>query len=170
MSRTNKSLSALAVAAIVLVIATWFDVSIMSDVRRHAAAAFDISGVTTMTAIGSLLITGFVLLMGTLAWRAASATVGLAYIVVGGFLVALPWLVWTFAAQVNDAPPVLPEPLASALANIYFSTTGSLNAVGTIGAGMLIAGIAALARWSRWRSVAMNAAEGRIPAADPTLP
>lgn len=40
--------------------------------------------------------------------------VGLAYVVVGGFFAALPWLVWNLDTWVNGVPPVLPEPLALA--------------------------------------------------------
>lgn len=170
MSSTNKKLVALAAAAIVLVIAAWFDTTVMFETRRQAAATFDIAGTTYMTALGSLLVAGSVLLLGVLAWRAASLVVGLAYVVVGGFFVALPWLVWNLAVQTNDGPPILPEPLAVALGRIYFSTGGDLNTVGTIGAGMLIAGIAALVRWWQARAVAAGSVEVTDPTADPTLP
>jgi hypothetical protein len=169
MSRTSKTLVALATAAIVLVLVAWFDNTLMSEARRHAAATFDVSGVGAMTALGSLLVAGSILLVGTLAWRAASVVVGLAYVLVGGFFVALPWLVWNLATTKNDVPPVLPEALASALGNIYFSTSGSLNGAGTIGAAMLIAGVATLARW--WRGAATaSRSEVIAPTADPTLP
>jgi hypothetical protein len=112
MSRTSKTLVALATAAIVLVLVAWFDNTLMSEARRHAAATFDVSGVGAMIALGSLLVAGSILLVGTLAWRAASVVVGLAYVLVGGFFVALPWLVWNLATTKNDVPPVLPEALA----------------------------------------------------------
>ncbi len=170
MSRTSKTLVALAAAAIVLVLAAWFDSTLLTEARRHSAATFDISGVAAMTALGSLLVAGSVLLVGTLAWRSASVVVGLAHVLVGGFFVALPWLVWNLATTKNDVPPVLPEALASALGNIYFSTTGSLNAVGTIGAAMLIAGVATLVRWWWGRAAAASRVEVIAPTADPTLP
>lgn len=170
MSRTSRTLLALAAAAIVLVIATWFDHTVMTEALRHAQSTFEMSGFATMTALGSLLVALSVLLVGALAWRAASVVVGLAYVVVGGFVVALPWLVMNLTIHKNGAPSVLPEPLASALANIFFSTTGSLNAVGTIGAAILIAGIAASARRWRGRAVAAIRTEGMVPTADPTLP
>lgn len=40
---------------------------------------------------------------------------------------------------------------------------------GTIGAAMLIAGIAALARWWRGRAIAASRPEVAVQAADPTL-
>ena len=124
-----------------------------------------------MISLGSILVAATVLLAGVLAWRAASVLVGLTYAIVGGFLVVLPWLVWNFAAQVNDAPPVLPEPLATVVSEIYFRTSGGpLNAVGTIGGAMLIAGVAALVRRQRDRGVANSSIEAMAPAAGSTHP
>jgi hypothetical protein len=82
----------------------------------------------------------------------------------------LPWLVWTFATTTNDTPPVLPEPIATLLGNIYFETSsGSLNAVGTIGAAMLIAGGASLVRWSRARAVPESGPGPAVAAVEPAL-
>jgi hypothetical protein len=166
-SRTGKALVALAAAAIVLVVMAWFDSTILRDAVRQAAATFNTAS-APLFVLGSLLVAGAVLLLGALAWRAASPVVSLAYVVVGGFFVALPWLVWNLASTTNDAPPVLPESFASALGSIWVSTAGQLNAVGTIGAGMLIAGIAALVPWWRGRAVAASA-EIAAPTVDPTL-
>jgi hypothetical protein len=171
MSRTGRKLVALAGAALVLVMATWFDNTFMRDEVRHAQASFDMGGVGVGIAAGSMLVAGSVLLVGVLAWRAASVVVGVAYAVVGGFLVMLPWIVWSFATQVNDTPPVLPEPLLSVVSEIFFRTrSGSLNAVGTIGAGMLIAGVVALVRSPRDRAAATGGLEARSPATGPALP
>jgi hypothetical protein len=170
MSKTGRTLVALAGAAIVLVLAAWFDSTVMSEGLRQVAATFDPSGVFPWYALGSLLVAGAVLLVGALGWRAPFVVVGLAYVVVGGFFLALPWLVRSFATWVNDAPPVLPEPLALALGNIWESTIGPLNAVETIAAGMLIAGVAALVRWWRGRVIVESRAEDVVPTADPMLP
>jgi hypothetical protein len=65
---------------------------------------------------------------------------------------------------------VLPEPIATFLGNIYFETSGgSLNAVGTIGAAMLIAGVASLVRWSRTRAVSERGPGPIVAATDPPL-
>ena len=170
MARSSKTLLALALAAIVLVIAAWFDSTVMSEARRHAAATFSMSGSTATTVLGSLLVAGSVLLVGTVAWRAKSVIVGLAYVVVGAFFAALPWLVWNFATWVHGVPPVLPEPLVLAVGNVYFWTAGSLNAVGTIGAAMLIAGAFTVARWWRGRAAPTGRTEARVATPDPTLP
>jgi len=171
MSMTGRTLVALAGAALVLVFANWFDNTFMRDAVRYVGRTFDYSGLGVTFMLGAMLVAGSVLFIGALAWRAASVVVGLTFGVVGGFFVALPQLFFNFATQVNDVPPVLPEPLSSALQNIYFTTSdGPMHAVGTIGAAMLIAGIAALARWWRGRSVASSRAEVVVPTADPMLP
>lgn len=166
MSKTSRTLVVLAAAAIALVIAAWFDNTVMRDVQEEARTS-DPSPAFTMTVLGSLLVAGSVLLLGVLAWRSASAVVGFAYVVVGGFFAALPWLWWNLASVRSD---VLPEALALAIRELGSSTEGPLNAVGTIGAAMLIAGIAALARWWRERAVAAGRVEVMDPTADPTLP
>lgn len=160
---------ALAAAAIVLVIAAWFDSTFIRGALREAQSTFDMAGFAGIPVLGSMLVAGSVLLLGTLAWRAASVVVGITYVVVGGFVVALPWLVMNLASSTNDAPPVLPETLASAITSIWTSTAGSLNAVGTIGAAMLIAGVAALVRWWRGRAIAPSSPGVVAPTTDPTL-
>lgn len=179
MSKTSRTLAALAAAAIVLVVAGWFDSTFARHAEAQANTAGDVYGFATIEALGSLLVAGSVLLLGVLAWRSASAVVGVAYVVVGGFLVALPWLFWNFALRAS--PPVLPEALALALRNLFYFTVGGsdnmyflnggpLNAVGTISAAMLIGGLAALGRWSQGRAVVASHAEVGVPAADPKLP
>lgn len=170
MSRGGRTLAALAGAALVLIVAVWCDAVFLRDAAQHAQANFDSAGLAPVIAAGSMLVAGSVLLVGVLAWRAASVVVSLAYAIVGGFLVALPWIVWNLASATNEAPPVLPEPLLSFVSEIYFRTAGSLNAAGTIGAAMLIAAVAALVRWQRDRAVAPDNIEALSPGADPSLP
>jgi hypothetical protein len=170
MSKTGRTLLALVGAAVVLVVMAWFDSTVMNDQARHASAGFDPTVMTTALALGSLLVAGAVLLVATLAWWAGSAIVSLAYVIVGGFFVLLPWILWTLAVQVNDVPPVLPEPLAVAVSDLYLSTHGPLNAVGTVGAGMVIAAIATTVRWWRGRSVVASGTSIADPTAQPTLP
>ncbi len=166
MSKAGRTLVALGAAAIALVIAAWFDNTVISDAQEQAKT--DFSPLATMTLLEGLLVAGSVLLLGMLAWRSTSAVVGLAYVVVGGFFAAQTWLWWNVASARSD---VLPEALALALRNLfYFSTGGSLNDVGTIAAGMLIVGVAMLARWWRDRVVGGSRARVKDPRAEPTLP
>jgi len=142
---------ALGGAVLVLVVATWFDHTYLPDAQHHAQATFDMSGFTGPLVAGSLVVGGSVLLLWSLAWRAASLVVGLAYVIAGGFIAALPWLAITLASSREDAPPILPEPLVLPLTDLWFATSGTLNAAGSIAAAMLITGIAVLVRGRRSR-------------------
>lgn len=179
MSKKGRTLAALAAAAIVLVVAGWIDSTFARHAESQANGAGDVYSFATVEVLGSLLVAGSILLLGVLAWRSASSVVGLAYVVVGGFMVALPWLFWNFAYRTS--PPVLAEALALALRNLFYFTVGGsdngyylnggpLNAVGTISAAMLIGGVAALARSWRGRVVPVGQAEVAVPTADPMLP
>ncbi len=166
-SRSFLTLVALAAAAIALVIVVWFDNTVLPGVQESGRTG-DLSPLAALTALESLLVAGSVLLLGWLAWRSASVVVGLAYVVVGGLFMAQLWLWWNLAAAGNE---VLPEALALVLRELFYSTTGGrLNDVSTIGAGMLIAGIATLARWWRVRAVAAGPVEVMDATADPALP
>ena len=103
--------------------------------------------------LGSLAVVSAALLLGVLAWRSHSTLVGAAYALVGAFLVFLPVLAWRFAAQINDAPPVLPGPIADAVSQIYFRSAGPLNAIATIGGGMFVVGLLVVGRSLRARMV-----------------
>lgn len=170
MLRGSRTLAALAGAALMLIIAAWFDTVFLRDAAQQAKANFNLAALGPVFAAGSMLVAGCVLLAGVLAWRAASVVVSLAYAFVGGFFVTLPWIVWTAATATNDAPPVLPEPLLTFVSEIYLWTAGSLNAAGTIGAAMLIAGVAALVRRQRDRAAAANSIETRSAEATPLRP
>ena len=157
MSRVGRTVMTLVVAAIALVIVAWFDNTLMGDAQQQVQARADVAGLGLMSALGSLLVAGFVLVLGVLAWRSASVVVGLVYVVVGAFFAAQLWLWWNVASAGSD---VLPEALAVPLRNLFHTSTGgsaSLNDVATIGGAMLIAGVVALARWWRVRNASVVA-------------
>jgi hypothetical protein len=112
----------------------------MRDAERDAAATFDSSELSLAQSLGSLAIAGSVLLLGVAAWRWHSALVGAAYTVVGAFFVSLPVIIR------------LPEPIPDAVRQIYFWSAGPLNAVGTIGAAMLLIGVVVIGRSIQGRS------------------
>jgi hypothetical protein len=162
MSGTGKTLAALAGAPILLAIAAWFDTVFLRDALRDAAATFDHSGSSAVLVLGCLLVAGSALTVWILAWRARSVAVGLTYAIVGGFLAALPWIV---LVQTNDMPPILPEPILTVVSEFFVRTSGSLNAVGTIGAAMLIAGVLTLVRRQHERAVARRSVTDRASVA-----
>jgi hypothetical protein len=166
-SRSASTLVALAAGGITLVILAVFDNTVMRDVQEQARTG-DPSQLAMMTVLEALLVAGSVMLLGVLAWRSASAVVGLVYVVVGGFFGAQLWIWWNFAAAGTDA---LPEAVAAVLRNLfYWSAGGALNDIATIGAGMLIAGLATLARWWRIRAVAAGSVMVGTPTPGPKLP
>jgi len=152
MSKARGPALALVAAPVVLILMAWFDTTVVHGASQQAAATFDMSQVGLVVALGMTLVAGAVLALALIAWRSRSVAVGVVYAVVGAYLALQVWIIWTFAAQINDTPPVLPEPFLSAVTNLYHATDGPLNAVGIIGAGMLVAGVAVIARSFRHRS------------------
>jgi hypothetical protein len=157
MSKARRGAIPILVAGPVLYLAGWLDGSVIRDVQRQTGATFDPSGLALALSLGSLAVAGSVLLLGVLAWRSHLALVGVVYALVGAFFAFLLVINWRFAAQINDTPPVLPEPIALAVNQIYFWSAGPLNAVETIGAGMMIVGLLVLGRTFRDRSVDQEA-------------
>ena len=130
---------------------------VMRDIAQQEAATFDPTGLSLAYSLGSLAVVGGALLLGVLAWRSHSTLVGAAYALVGAFLVFLPVIVWRFATQINEVPPVLPGPIADAVGQIYFSSYGPLNAIATLGAGMFLVGLLMVGRALRARIVSRRA-------------
>ena len=145
MSKTTSSLAALAIAALALLAATWLDATVIREARERAAAEFNTASIAILFPLGSIAVAGACLLVAWFGVR-ATALVGLAYAVVGGFVALLPWLVMSLGATVNDVPAMLPEAIATPLSQLWLRTQGPLNAVGTIGGAMLIAGVVAMVR------------------------
>jgi hypothetical protein len=152
MSRVGRSALALAAAVVVLVMIAWFDTTVVSDAAQQGAQSFDNRRYVLVAALGTILIAGSVLLLALLAWRSRSVAVGVVYTAVGAYFALQLWVWMNLAAQVNDTPPVLPYPLDRVVNHIFSATYGRLNAVGIVGAGMLVAGVAVLAQRVRERT------------------
>jgi hypothetical protein len=170
MSRAGNAAVALLVAAVALIVAAWFDSSVLPEAVRRAQSQFDGSQVTPLLSLGSVAVAGCVLLVAVLGWRSRSTLVGAVYAIVGIFFAFLPWIVSTFATSRNDTPSILPEALAIAVGQVYAQSAGRLNAVTTIGAAMLVVGVLVVAR-SR-RSTTAEGAYGLVfgPGRDLTRP
>jgi hypothetical protein len=157
MSKAGRVAITLLVAAAVLWLAAWLDGTVMRDIQRQEAATFDATGLALAYAFGAVAVASGVLLLGVLAWRSHSALVGAVYLVVGGYFAFMPVINWWGAAQINGAPPLLPGPIADAMAQIYFSSYGPLNAIATAGAGMFVVGLLVVGRAFRARMVGQRA-------------
>ena len=154
MAKVGWSALALIAAASVLAGMAWFDTTVVAVAQRLARATFDSGQAMPPWTLGLFAIAGAILLLALLAWRSRSAVVGVIYVVVGGFFASQLWMLMSLATSRNDVPPLLPDPIAIALNGIVMATMGPLNAVGVIGAGMAIIGVAVMARRSRQQSVA----------------
>ena len=130
--------------------------------RRHAGATFDIGPLLPIRALGYFLVAGGSLAIAVVGWRARSLSLGFAYVVVGGFFTFLDTITWKLAAQINGAPAVLPEPVASAISKIYAWQTGLLNAVPILGAVTLLVGISMLIRSAARPSFAVDRAPSPV--------
>jgi hypothetical protein len=155
MSNSGRAAIAILVAGAILVLAGWLDGNVIRDIRRQASATFDPNGLALALSLGSLAVAGAVLLLGVLAWRSHSALVGAAYAIVGAFFAVLPVILWRVASHINGTPPLLPQPIAQAVSQIYDWSEGPLNAVGTIGAGMLLVGLLVIGRSFQGHSVGL---------------
>lgn len=166
--RTIRTLVALLGGAAILVVVAWLDTDVMRGIQQREAGTFDITEMVWALPLGGLVIAGGILALGLLARWAGSLLVGLAYLVVGAFFAFFVTLVWTVAAQVNGAPPMLPEPIVNSLGEVYRQAeSGPLNAVAIVGAGMLLIGLYTIGLVLRSRaSVVPRKEEGpmKVPA------
>lgn len=167
MPRSARTATPLLAAGAVLWVSAWLDHTWLAEVQRQAGASFDPTAVVWTLGLGSLAVAGAVLLLAILAWRSRSVLVATAYAVSGAFFTFLPTILWQFGASRNGAAPVLPEPVAVVVNQVYVASTGPLNAVETVGAGMLIVGVAGLARSLRGRRVGRASASVVGPEAPP---
>jgi hypothetical protein len=146
MSRWMRFGLGAAVVAVVLIVAGWFDGTVMKATQEQVGRTFDIGPVLPIRALGYLIIAGGSLAIGVAGWRLRSLGLAIAYVVAGAFFTFLDAINWKLAAQINDAPPVLPDPIARAVGQLYFWQNGLLNADLIIGAATLIVGVAMLVR------------------------
>jgi hypothetical protein len=141
----QRTVAAILGAALVLVVAWWFDTDLLAAVLRTGGNTFDVTQTAFALPAGYLTVAAGVFSVALLARWADSRLVDVGYALVGAFFAFLFTLVWTVAVSKNGAPPVLPDPLASFLGQTLTATeTGTLNAVALIGAAMLVVGIADL--------------------------
>ena len=152
MSSAARAAIAIVAAGVAVYVAGWFDGSFLTTVQRQSAADFDPNGLMLAMSLGSIAIMGSILALGVLAWRSREALVGAAYVLAGAFLAFLPVIVWRFAATINGAPPVLPQPISQPVSQFYSWSNGPLSAEQTVGAGLLIAGVLVFGRSYRDRT------------------
>ena len=159
MDRFARPLIAALAAVPVLLVAHWFDASVLADAERQGASNFDLGPFFYLTPVAHVLTATGVVGLVLVAWWSRSLVLGVAYAVAGGVLVALPALFEAFATGGSDSPTGAPGPIASTLSNWFIATgDGLTGAVFTVSAAMLLAGIAVIARVLRQRRLSVTAA------------
>jgi len=159
MDRFARPLIAALAAVPVLLVAHWFDASVLADAERQGASKFDLGLFFYLTPVAHVLTAAGVVGLVLAAWWSRSLLLGVAYTIAGGVLVSLPALFQAFATGANDSPPLAPEPIASTLSNWFIATgDGLTGAVFTVGAAMFLAGIAVIARMLRQRRMSVTGA------------
>lgn len=165
MSRWVRFALGAAVVGVVLVGAGWFDGTVMKATQEQVGRTFDIGPVLPIRALGYLIIAGGSLAIAVAGWRLRSVGLAITYVAAGAFFTFLDTITWKLAAQINDTPPVLPDPIALAVSRIYFWQQGLLNADLIIGAATLIVGVVMLAAtWPRFWVTARSNATAMSPA------
>lgn len=152
MPKASRAALALVVAVGVLAVMAWFDTTVVREALQRGRPTAELGPFALLQSLGALATAAAVVLLVLLAWRSRSVAVGVIFLVVGAFVELRMWILWSFASGRNDIPALLPDPLAIAVANLAEVTQGPVNAVGVIGAGMVIAGVAVMARSYRERT------------------
>ena len=141
----RRSAIAALVAVAALLLAHWFDAGVVADAQIRFGRTFDAGSFANAMTMDRLLTAAGVVAVVAAGWRARTNVVGIGYAVVGGFVATLPATGWAFAANVNGRPPILPDPMARTMGEWLVSLeAGVTGAVYTIGAVMLIVGLAVL--------------------------
>ncbi len=139
----------LAIAALVpflaLWIAAWFDGNVVSEAVRQAGSNYDFAPASLAYSAAYVIAMGGGLAVAAAAWWIRDVVVGLVYLVVGGFILMDGFLTVRLAIGINGAAPAAPEPIASLMNQLWFSTMGQSNAALVVAAAMVFAGIGSMA-------------------------
>ncbi|HEX7474163.1 MAG TPA: hypothetical protein VF323_13850 [Candidatus Limnocylindrales bacterium] len=159
MNRFARPLIAALAAVLAVLIAHWFDARVLADAEREGTQTFNSSLFFYLTPIAHVLTAAGVVGLALVAWWSRSLLLGVAYAVAGGAIVFLPAFVQAFATGANDTPPIAPEPIASTLWS-WFVTVGAgvTGVVFTLGAAMLLSGLAVIVRMLRRSPMSVAAA------------
>jgi hypothetical protein len=146
-ARLKRSLVPALMAPAVLLVAHWFDAGVLVDAQSQAGRTYDPAPLMDLMVVAHVLTAAAAVALALVAWRSRSVFVGVGYVLVGGFLVCLPAIVWAFAVSVDGAPPFAPAPIATTMFGWFtLLATGVTGAVFTIAGGMLLSGLAVI--WS----------------------
>jgi hypothetical protein len=150
-SRSRRMLIAALVPFVALWAAAWFEGNVVSEAVTQAGHNYDYAPASLAYSVAYLIAMGGGMAVAAVAWWARDRIVGLAYLIVGGFVLFDGFLAMKLAWSVNGASPAAPAPIADFLTRVWMSTTGQSNAALVVAAAMVLAGIGSLALTSRDR-------------------
>ena len=143
MSRTAYGLTAVTASLLAIVGFAWLDSTVLKEAQQQASAEFDASRYTVLWSLCAVLLAAVILGLAAIAWRSESSLVGLFYLLLGGFIAFLAAIVTTLAANSGGGS------LGRIISPLLLATSGPMNAVGMVGASMLVIGLVLLVRWAR---------------------
>ena len=144
-SRSRSLLVAAIVPFVAMWAAAWFDGNVVNEAVTQSGRNFDVAPSALAYSAAALIAMGGGLAVAAVAWWIRDQVVGLAYVVVGGFVLLDGFLAARLAWSVNGASPAAPAPIADFLTQVWFSTMGRSNAALVVAAAMVLAGFGSLA-------------------------
>jgi hypothetical protein len=144
-SRSRSLLVAAIVPFVAMWAAAWFDGNVVHEAVTQSGLNYDMAPYALAYSAAYLIAMGGGLAVAAVAWWIRNQIVGLAYLVVGGFVLLDGFLVARLAMSVNGAPPAAPAPVADFLLQVWYSTMGPSNAALVVAAAMVLAGLGSFA-------------------------
>jgi len=95
--------------------------------------------------------------VGLAGWWARSLAIGIVYLVGGAFFALLDIITWQLAASANGVPPILPQPVATAIGRLYAWRQGPIGSMRIVGAALFLVGLLVLGSIVRGRRLARPA-------------
>lgn len=158
--RSVRIVAALLVPVVALVVAHWYDQSVLADSLQRAHATFEMGGYANELTLTHLVgAIGAVAVVLAAIW-ARSGLVGALYVIVGGATVLLPAL-WAAFAINQGANAAEPGPIARFLDDQMSSGIGAgpTGIALTIGGATLVAGLVSIVIQLSPRSRTVQATE-----------
>jgi hypothetical protein len=129
MDRITRIGLAIVAAAAILALVGWLDGTVLVHAQRVEGTTFEPGPLLWWHSVAYLVTAAGVLGVGLAGWWARSLAIGIVYLVGGAFFALLDIITWQLAASVNGAPPVLPQPVATAIGRLYSWQQGPIGSM-----------------------------------------
>ncbi len=149
MSPRARGLVAIGIAAVVFVVLTWFDTTVVKQAQTDSAASFTAGNVMWLIAAGLIAVAGGAILYAGLAWWSRSFLASLVFLVAGGAGILVSPLLFTF-------PGDWPYYLNLTLVWWLDTATGPVHAAAMLDAALVVSGVVGFYRWATTRRLALT--------------